>query len=156
MKKSNYEFKVGDRVGLALTLKEGRTYDDVSSWVPLIHDSYTNNMVGSVSKIDGNDIIVSWDNYIDDDYEIEDLTQEQINEHLIPESEYLERISTLEKEFNSFSEKCKIEMNDIVKDFRALSDRAHNQGYALDDLVNLGLISSIMRDSGWLSSSEQC
>jgi len=147
-------FKVGDRVGLALTYKEARRYDDESKWVPLRYDEYSTNMVGTVESIDNGDISVKWDEAYED--ELECLDQSEINEHLIPEQEYLDKLSTIEKEFKALSEKCKIEMNDIVKDFRALSDRAHNQGYALDDLVNLGLISSIMRDSGWLSSSEQC
>lgn len=170
---SKVKFKVGDRVGLNLSLHYESEWDDPTV-IPFRYSDEFAASFGKVLSVTDTTAKVEWEEWPDvldhlddddDDSESETIDTKKGRiyrstirlSHLLPAAELAAKESKLEVEFKKTSKEIRSKLKEAAKIIGEAQKLAKKQGHNLSDMYDAyGPLYNAMDNAGWRTSSFGC
>jgi hypothetical protein len=152
--KKKTEFKVGDRVGLNVSMKYRDHYDDNPQKTTLVVSEDEDPCYGKITSLNEGKAEVEWDeenntlDYLEDKIDVKDL---------LPEKDMKEKYSQLEKDFKQLEKDIKAKLKEAAKLIKEAQKLADKQGQTVADMYDAySPLYDAMDAAGWRTSSFGC
>lgn len=155
MKKKNHVYKVGDRVGLAVSEYDDEYNYDGPTVGKLRYNEDEGPEYGVVTRVvSSGRVFVKWDNEWYNKYH-ED--EEQETNKLLPEAVHKKEYARLKADYNKLGTEIKAKMKEAAKLVREAGKLASKTNHELSEMYDeVSPLINAMDASGWRSSSWGC